>query len=83
VFLESLALNLCVTAGDTLSFFTESADVRATIPDKEGLSILAETQVALVSVPFGASEELHHIFILIFSIRYSVTIKIILTKWDS
>jgi len=44
----------------TLSFFTESSDVRTAIPIEEGLRVSAETQMALISMSFGTSKELHH-----------------------
>jgi hypothetical protein len=68
-------LNFGMAPGDTLAFFALSADVRAMIPIEEGLSVAAKAQVALISMPFGTSEEFHHIGFCLVTVTLSCSVK--------
>jgi hypothetical protein len=46
VFFEALTLNLGVTLGYTLAFFTESTDVGTTVPNKERCGVLIKRLVS-------------------------------------
>ena len=54
MFLEPLALNLCMTPGDALACLTQPKYVRAAIPIEERLSILSEGEMTCSPVGFEA-----------------------------
>jgi hypothetical protein len=58
VIFEHLALYLCVMVGEDLALLAHPADVRAALQVEKGLGMPAEAQVALVFIPFAATEKL-------------------------
>jgi hypothetical protein len=59
VLLDSLTLFLCVTAGNALTFLTQSTSMRAAIPIGEGLGVSSKTKMSLISMPFGTLVQLY------------------------
>jgi hypothetical protein len=75
MFVESLALYLCVTAGNALAFFSQSAYMRAAFPVEERLGISSKIQVALSATSFCVPKKLHHIGFRLIAVSLSCGVK--------